>query len=381
MVIKMKILIAGDLVPTKSNEMMFQQSDFINNLDKDLVEQWNSVDLRMFNLECPLGERMHPIFKNGPNLLAPSKCIEGIASLNPSLVFLANNHIMDYGSEGLSNTLKLLKSKNIKYTGILNSLQAGADKCIINSKGIRLGVYNVCENEFSTATETKAGANPLNVMKNCNEISALKEECDLCLVIFHGGKEFYRYPSPNLQEICHGFVDYGADLVITQHSHCIGCEEKYKDSTIVYGQGNFIFDGGKDEFWNTALWILLEVKGKKYKVHYIPIEKKENLIKISESKNILVEFSKRSDAIQKSGFIQEEYKKFATKKLNEYLNIANKSRFYKKILNRLFKRKFFYKTYNAKDCIRILNAIECEAHRELFIAGLKEKIRLEKEEE
>ena len=48
---------------------------------------------------------------------------------------------------------------------------------------------------------------------------------------------------------------------------------------------------------------------------------------------------------------------------------------YNRILNRLSKRKYFEKKYNKKDCLALLNIIECEAHRELFIRGLKEKIK------
>ena len=64
----------------------------------------------------------------------------------------------------------------------------------------------------------------------------------LCNSIINGGKEHYRYPSPDLQKICRKFIDKGADLVVCQHSHCIGCEEKYNHGTIVYGQWNFLFD-------------------------------------------------------------------------------------------------------------------------------------------
>ena len=67
-------------------------------------------------------------------------------------------------------------------------------------------------------------------------------KCDYTIVLYHGGKEYYRYPSPNLQRVCRYMIEKGTDLVICQHSHCIGCEENYLSGKIVYGQGNFIFD-------------------------------------------------------------------------------------------------------------------------------------------
>ena len=215
-------------------------------------------------------------------------------------------------------------------------------------------------------------------MKNYKDVNKLKKQVDYVVVIYHGGKEFYRYPSPDLQEICRNFVDFGADIVVTQHSHCIGCVEKYNNKSIIYGQGNFIFDRANDEFRNTSLIVKLDIDQGEMNISYIPIEKNGRFIKISKDKTILENFKKRSEEIKREGFIEEQYSKFADKNLNLYLYAMNRKRIYNKILNRIFNRKFFTKIYNKKDCLEILNYIECEAHRELFIKGLKNKIEGDK---
>ena len=79
-------------------------------------------------------------------------------------------------------------------------------------------------------------------MESLDHIQNLKDQCDYVIVLYHGGKEHYRYPSPYLQRVARKMVEKGADLVVCQHSHCIGCYEKYKDSMIIYDQGNFIFE-------------------------------------------------------------------------------------------------------------------------------------------
>ena len=83
-------------------------------------------------------------------------------------------------------------------------------------------------------------------------------------------KEHYRYPSPYLQKVCRKMVEKGANLVVCQHSHCIGSYETYNNSTIVYGQGNFIFNKHDNEYWNSSLLIKLRFE-KGIKVEYIPI--------------------------------------------------------------------------------------------------------------
>ena len=172
----MKILIAGDLVPTESNKEKFAEEDFIDYLDEEFKDKWLNSDYRMFNLECPLGKNLNPIDKSGPNLLADEKCIYGIKSLQPNLVFLSNNHVLDYGIEGLNNTEKILKQYDIEYTGILENNQKEYMPYYIKDNDIKVGIYNVCENEFSIATRTSKGANALSEIKNYKEEVIDKKE-------------------------------------------------------------------------------------------------------------------------------------------------------------------------------------------------------------
>lgn len=94
----MHILIAGDLVPTQSNIELFNNADINKLLGQELLSLWDSVDTRIFNLEVPLADKKNPIDKCGPNLIAPTNIIVGIKALKPTLVALANNHILDQGA-------------------------------------------------------------------------------------------------------------------------------------------------------------------------------------------------------------------------------------------------------------------------------------------
>ncbi|MCX7883742.1 MAG: CapA family protein [Caloramator sp.] len=67
----MQLLIAGDLVPTKSNLELFNAGDAKSLLGQELYSLWNSADIRIFNLEVPLTDKEEPIPKCGPNLIAP----------------------------------------------------------------------------------------------------------------------------------------------------------------------------------------------------------------------------------------------------------------------------------------------------------------------
>ena len=356
-------------MPTISNLEKFESDNFLDNFDDEFKKVWFESDARIFNLECPLGSG-NKIKKSGPHLNASKLCINGIKALDPSLILLANNHILDYGIDGVNSTLEVLENAKINYTGIIDNVDSEYEPFYLKGDKI-VGIYNVCDNEFTQATDS-LGANGLNDLKTYLEIKEAKTKCDYLIVIFHGGKEFYRYPSPNLQKICRNFTLVGADLVITQHSHCIGTYEEYGKSTIVYGQGNFIFDNIDDEYWNTGMLISIDISDN-INIEYIPIERKNTLIQIGNSK-ILDGFYKRHDEIKDSKFLNKKFNEFAKENFQKYMRLYANQTIYNRILNKL-KKDYYINYYSESSYLSILNSIRSEAHREVLIAGILEYLK------
>lgn len=370
----MQLIIGGDLVPTKSNIDLFSNADIITLLGEELLPIWNSVDMRVFNLEVPLVDNESSIDKCGPNLIAPTSTIRGIKKLNPSLITLANNHILDQGDQGLKSTQDILNKNEIPFIGAGDNLVEASKPYIITKDGLKVGIYTCAEHEFSIATDYSPGANPFDPLESLDHIQNLKTQCDYVVVLYHGGKEHYRYPSPYLQKLCRKMAEKGADLIVCQHSHCIGCFEEYEGSTIVYGQGNFLFDYSENEYWKTGILIKVIIDSE-LRIEYIPIVKRGNCVRLAtekDIKDILNAFKQRSQEILQKGFIEKEYKNFAQDNIQSYLRKLSgvgkwMSRIDRKILNGLIlKRK-----YNEKKLLAIQNYIECEAHKELVLTGLK----------
>lgn len=364
----MKILIGADIVPTEPNIHIFSNGEINKVIEKELLEVIKSADYRIFNLEAPLTDIEQPISKYGANLIIPTKCISGIKKLNVNLFTLANNHIMDHDIQGLYSTQVLLKENNIDFVGAGENLEQAKKPYIITKDGVSVGIYACAEHEFSIAGEGSPGANPFDFCESFDHINDLKQECDYVIVLYHGGKEHYRYPSPGLQKICRKMCEKGADLVVCQHSHCVGCEEKYNDSTIVYGQGNFVFDAHSNEYWNTSILINVDISNN-IKINYIPLKKENGKVKISYD-NILEEFETRSRQIKESAFINEEYKKFADKMINNYIYGICGSSIVFRILNKLSGYRL-KKRISQRKKLTISNFIDCEAHRELLLKGLE----------
>lgn len=369
-----RIMIGADLVPTESNAELFKRGDARTLVGEELLEKLNSADYTIFNLEVPLTDEQHPIIKCGPNLIAPTATIAGLRSINPHFFGLANNHILDQGTEGLASTIKVLKDAGIDYSGVGKDLDEASKPFIKEIGGRRIGIYCCAEHEFSIATETEPGANPFDPLESLDHVESLKKETDYVIVLYHGGKEHYRYPSPYLQKVCKRLVDKGADLVVCQHTHCIGCEEKYKEATIVYGQGNFLFDDSDSEFWQTSLLIELD---ENFKISYIPIVKSDNKVRIADEKRkqeILAGFYKRSEEIKKPGFINKSYATFAERMEKEYLHRFSGAfgrNIFVRALNKFTSYGFMKKLYPVTSKVAIENALDCEAHRELAIEAMR----------
>ena len=360
------------MAPTKTNYSFFGEGNISALIDDSLLSLINSADYRLFNLEVPLTDKEQPISKDGPNLIAPASSVNGIRQLNPVIVGLANNHIMDHDEQGLYHTMEQLSQHQIRYVGAGDNLTAASKPLIIEKEGLKVGIYACAEHEFSIAGENRAGANPFDPLESLDHIVNLKSACDFVLVLFHGGKEHFRYPSPGLQKVCRKMAEKGADLIVCQHSHCIGAFEKYSGSIIVYGQGNFLFDRRNDEFWNTGL-LVNAVFGNELTVEFIPVCKRGNGVTLPEtniSKTILDEFNKRSENISKTGFVETEYEKFCKSYglfyLSTYAGFGRILRKIDKILNGMLTRQI----YSVRKLNMIRNFIECEAHRELFLRYL-----------
>lgn len=373
------IVIGADIVPTESNVNLFCQGDVEQIVGEELYQFFSHDSYLICNLETPLVEEASPIIKCGPSFATPIKAVFGLKKLGVDLISLANNHIKDQGESGIISTCQAITKENLCYVGVGENEQRASKPFIFSFNGKTIGVYSCAEHEFSSASKTGYGANTYDARFSLDHISSMTEKCDYVIVLYHGGKEYYRYPSPDLQKTCRCFCDKGANLVICQHSHCIGAEEKYRDCTIVYGQGNFIFNKVDNEFWNSSLLICID---EAFNINYMPIIRTDvgtRLATEDERKQILEDFRKRSNDITFSGFIEKEYTVFSRSILDNYLAVLSgkKSRLWFAI-NKLTKGKLFRiiyrKKYSKKQLAMIKNYIECEAHRELIIKAIDDEL-------
>lgn len=377
------LAVSGDFVPTISNLSEFEKGDIKALFGEELLKILSDAECRVFNLEVPLADIKTPIKKWGPNLIAPVRTLETYNKIRADVLGLANNHILDQGKKGLISTLSVLKKNGIRTVGAGRNLEEAAKPLIFCLGKIKIGILAFCEHEFSVAGRKSCGANAYNPCYSFGQVEQLSRKTDYTIVLYHGGKEHYRYPSPDLQTVCRSFADKGANLIVCQHSHCVGCEERYRGSVIVYGQGNFLFDYSSSMFWSTGLIVMVD---RNLEVSYVPIVKKDNAVRLAEpecAEQILADFMSRSRKIQEPFFVKEKYAEFADVMLKDYLRFLsgkNNSilfRVFHKMTGRKLEDKYFDMIYKNNYYLALKNFIECEAHRELLLQGLNNKLNID----
>lgn len=239
-----KILFLGDL---------FFDYD---NIPIDIEEISNYIKRNNYkcilNLEGTLFQSKHKIKKRGPNLCQSTKIIEVLKKLNVIGVTLANNHIYDYGEEGLLKTIEILRKNNIKYCGAGKNISESLKPMEIIYDEKKIVIYNFGWRieETVNAQKKKSGSAPRKEKKILNTIKE-KSENEIIIPIFHWGFEYNIYPLPIDICLAHKLIEQkNVDMIIGHHSHCIQSFELYKETPIYYSLGNFYFSSRRDSFSN-----------------------------------------------------------------------------------------------------------------------------------
>jgi poly-gamma-glutamate synthesis protein (capsule biosynthesis protein) len=295
----MKALFVGDVSPTKTSAEYFKKGN-VELLFGDTVRLFDGNDINMVNLECALTEYPTKIAKIGPALKAPKETAATLRTLGVNICGVANNHFFDFGKVGANDTLEALQSEGLLSVGYGRNTEDAARPLVIEKDGERICLIAVCEHEYSYALEGRVGCNGFDPFETPLAIREAKKNCDRVVVLYHGGKELCQYPSPRLRAACRAMAKSGADLILCQHSHCIGCYEKFEGCHILYGQGNFHFvreEGDEDlpEIWDSELAVKYD--SKTHEIEFIPT--KENgagitLVKGEERERLLAEFEARN---------------------------------------------------------------------------------------
>ena len=217
------------------------------------AEILKEADLTIGNLEGPLVENC-PLTRTGMKFCGNPKNTNGLVFAGFDLMNLANNHINNYGPEGVEQTVKALDKHRIDYFGLGKiSYQT--------IKGLKIAFLG-----FDDITQ------PVNEKKLIQEIQEAQNQAKFIIINFHWGIEYQGQPSERQKHLAHLAIDNGASLIIGHHPHVIQPIEHYQNTPIIYSLGNFVFDQMWSQETRTGIIALITINNYQVKkVNLIPV--------------------------------------------------------------------------------------------------------------
>lgn len=341
-----------------------------------LREVFQADSLNIVNLESPLTAASTPLPKTGPSMKAHPDQAAVLKGMGVQVVSLANNHIADYGTEGIKDTIKTLDDHQVAFTGIIGA-DISSEKCI-DYQGIRIALLNFTENEWSTNPNRGYHAAAIDPVSNFYAIQRAKKIADIVLVLTHTGNEYFSYPTLRMREWFRFFIQAGADAVINHHPHCISGMESYQNKPIFYSLGNFWFDSRerRNQEWNKGIVAQLLIdRGLHIQAKAIHFNQGNDKLfewcygsDLAERKETLQVISQRiaDDAALEEKF--KEWKGIQAKRYKSYIEPLNV-----RLIKALQVRGLLPSIWSRKQKRLLLNLVRCESHRELLIKVLEDE--------
>jgi poly-gamma-glutamate synthesis protein (capsule biosynthesis protein) len=191
---------------------------------------------------------LETVLMHGGTPRADKLCLQGApmyagvlrdAGLN--LVTVANNHLLDYGPEGLVETLAHLAAAGIHAVGGGVDAAAAIKPVVIERNGVRLGLLGACHPSTRAVFATNddgPGVAPMTEEVLWPAIDALKPCVDRVILLLHWGLEYSHVPTPEQVAFAHAAIDRGVSVILGDHSHALQGIEHYGNGLIAYSLGN-----------------------------------------------------------------------------------------------------------------------------------------------
>lgn len=246
----------GDILAARAIELTMRKQGYDYPFLK-IKDQLADADMTFANLETPLiGDKTTGRTTPGGTTVFRGDTVfaETLKDVGIDIISLANNHMKDQGSKGITSTLAALSSAGILHAGAGQNLTEARKMAVfsisskINSESLPVRVGLLAYNDTDVvpssyhATEDQSGTNIMDIERLKADVIANRDEADILLVSMHSGTEYVDYANTRQIAFAHAAIDAGADMVIGHHPHVLQPIEVYKGKYIFYSLGNFIFD-------------------------------------------------------------------------------------------------------------------------------------------
>jgi hypothetical protein len=265
---EVKFAVAGDVIPHEpvraAAKNALEAGDPTNSqgwgaLFSDVADVFEQADFGFVNLETPVA----PEHSKGSKPFmfdAPVALLDGLKASGIKIVSFANNHVMDQGWAGFTETREHLKAEGLLFAGSGDTVEQQWQPVITEANGIKVGWLGMTRwlngnrnpdkddqphvNFFPYPGES-GGATGADEAAVLAAVKQARAQCDFLVVSIHWGIEYATAPRPEDVDMAHKMLEAGANVVVGHHPHVLQPVETYKtqdgrNAVIFYSLGNFL---------------------------------------------------------------------------------------------------------------------------------------------
>lgn len=220
-----------------------------NGISEELLSVMREADITVVNNEFPYTDRGIPTEGKTFTFRADTGTVEYLHEMGADVAVIANNHVYDFGQQGLLDTLDTLEQASVHAIGAGRDLEEASSPVyfIVNDRKIALIAATQIERldnpDTRGATQDSAGVfRCWNPEKLCEVVAQAKAESDFVIVCMHWGTENESAPDWVQEAQAPMLAEAGADLIVGDHPHCLQGITYCGDTPVFYSLGNFWFN-------------------------------------------------------------------------------------------------------------------------------------------
>jgi len=247
----------------------------------DVRDVLDAHDVAFANLEGPITSRGQEKVRKQYRLRVDPRQARALTRSSIDVLSLANNHMMDFGETGLTDTIKHLEAWNIRHAGAGEDLDGSHAPAVIEVGGTQVVFLAYCAWYPAPihAREDRPGVSPLDREIILEDVRAHKRDDNLVLVSLHWGVQHTDRATSGQVNLAHDIIDAGADAILGHHPHRPQELEVYRGKPIAYSLGNFVF-GYYNKIYRHNIALVIEYEGTEpAAVRILPVAGKNGAIK------------------------------------------------------------------------------------------------------
>ena len=207
----------------------------------------STADVTVLNLETAVTDGGRPLAGKQFTFRAPASALTSLANAGVDIVGMANNHAVDYGPDGLADTLAARTGSPVRVIGIGADATEAFAPAVTTVDGVSVAIINATQlREQTTIGHSARDSTPgvASAVKPERLVAAVREASaryDVVMVFLHWGVEKEFCPSPSQFAATKYLVEAGADAIVGGHAHRIQGAGWNGTTYVAYGLGNFIW--------------------------------------------------------------------------------------------------------------------------------------------